>query len=310
MAEPSVNGAPARPEESFRLACDDLCLTSVLANDLTVIARRQPAAPLAAVRIYVRTGSVLEAEYAGSGISHLLEHVATGDAAGRRTERDILTLCDALGGLVNAYTSDDHICYHAVTSRERFSTTVGLLADWAVRPAMTEAVFRRERGVVLRELERDRDDPQTQLEELLAAAVYRGHPLQYPIIGYREAIERLTLKDLVGYHARTHVPGNIVVVIVGDVEPDFALATVRSAFAGISRRPAAVVPLPEPMPVRAARQFVKTMDVTSASMVLAWQTVREAAEEDVALDLLSSVLTEGDTARLGPVGAVGPFAGP
>ncbi len=298
MAEPSVNGAPARPEESFRLACDDLCLTSVLANDLTVIARRQPAAPLAAVRIYVRTGSVLEAEYAGSGISHLLEHVATGDAAGRRTERDILTLCDALGGLVNAYTSDDHICYHAVTSRERFSTTVGLLADWAVRPAMTEAVFRRERGVVLRELERDRDDPQTQLEELLAAAVYRGHPLQYPIIGYREAIERLTLKDLVGYHARTHVPGNIVVVIVGDVEPDFALATVRSAFAGISRRPAAVVPLPEPMPVRAARQFVKTMDVTSASMVLAWQTVREAAEEDVALDLLSSVLTEGDTARL------------
>lgn len=298
MARPSVNGAPAGSEESYRLASDDLCLTSVLANDLTVIARPHTAAPLAAVRIYVRTGSALEAEYAGSGISHLLEHVATGDAAGWRTEREILTLCDALGGLVNAYTSDDHICYHAVTARERFATAVGLLADWAVRPAMTEAVFRRERGVVLRELERDRDDPQTQLEELLAAAVYRGHPLQYPIIGHREAIERLTLKDLVGYHARTHVPGNIVVVVVGDVEPDFALAAVRSAFAGVARRPPAIASLPEPTPVQCPRQFVKTMEAASASMALAWQTVRETAEDDVALDILSSVLTEGDTARL------------
>ena len=265
---------------------------------MTVMVRRHDAAPIVSARVYVRAGSALEGRYAGSGISHLLEHVATGDAAGRRSERQILDLCDAIGGLVNAYTSDDHICYHTTAPREHLATAIELLADWAIRPALSHRVFQRELGVVRRELERDRDDPETQLEEMLNAVLYQGHPLQHPIIGQPTALSALTWDDLKAYHRRTHHPENTVVVIVGDLEISEAFAAVRRAFAGFERRPAIPITPPELRPITTPRRAIRIMEVGSSSMTMAWRTVTEGTDDDLALDLLSSVLTEGDTARL------------
>ncbi|MCZ6683383.1 MAG: pitrilysin family protein, partial [Planctomycetota bacterium] len=286
------------PAEAMQLIDEAHRRVCVLTNGMTVIAQRHEAAPLVASRVYVRGGSAFEAEYAGAGISHLLEHVVTGDAAGKRTEREIGELSEAIGGLINAYTCDDHICYHATSRREHLQTAVELLADWTARPALSDRVFDRELGIVQRELERDRDEPDTQLDELIHEVMYPRHPVRYPIIGHRESLMRLTARDLANYHARTHVPDNVVVVLVGDLDIERALPAVCRAFAGFERRAVDMNPLPRPLSITAPRRMVKNMDVASASMAIAWQTVREGHLDDVPLDLLCSVLTHGNNARL------------
>lgn len=284
--------------ESYRLKDETHRRVVVFGNGLTVVLHRHDAAPVVAVRVYVRGGSAFEGPWLGSGISHLFEHAITCDGTARRSERELVEISDAIGGLSNAYTSVDHICHHVTTARENLAHAVEVFADFVTRPLLSKAVFERELGVVQRELERDRDDPDVQLDELLHETIYSGHPLQHPVIGHRNRLLELTHEDILAYHRKVHAADNIVVVIAGDIDLDAAQAIVARAFEGLSRRGAARASLPDPAPVVTAVTCVKPMDVESASAVMAWQTVRETHADEPAIDLLCSVLTEGAAARV------------
>ena len=70
----------------------------VFSNGLTAILQRHSVLPVAAVRVYVRGGSAMEGPWTGTGISHLLEHVLTGDGTTRHSEAQLLALGDSVGG--------------------------------------------------------------------------------------------------------------------------------------------------------------------------------------------------------------------
>lgn len=267
-------------------------------NGLTAIIQHHDAAPVVDVRVYVRGGSAFEGHWAGTGISHLLEHCITSDGTERRDEREMGRLGEKLGGLINAYTTIDHICHHVAATRENMSQAVEIFADYLIRPLLSRAVFDREMGVVQRELERDRDDPETQLEEMLYEVSYFGHPLQYPVIGHRTGLLSLTHEDILAYHRQLHVPDNIFVVIAGDVDLDEAASAVAKHFDAMERRARYDMVLPPVRPFVAPIRAVKSMVVESATVTMGWLTVREADADDVALDLLASVLGESDSARL------------
>ena len=271
---------------------------SVFDNGLTGIALRQDAAALVSVRVYIRAGSVFENRHLGCGISHLLEHLVTCDGAGDHSEADMLRIADEMGGLMNAYTSVDHLCYYSTASVEQMDRAMGVLSDYAIRPHLSNAVFERELGVVQRELERDRDDPDVQLEEIAGELAYRGHPLALPIIGYRERLLSLTHASLVDWYRETHGGENTVVVISGAVDPSEAMRCIAQHMAKLSRGALLDMRLPEPTAFLRPRTAIKQMQVESVSNTLQWRTIREGAPDDVALDVLSTILTDGDDARL------------
>lgn len=284
--------------ESYRIVNEPEMRVVRFANGLTAILARHGAAPTAAVRIYVRGGSVLEGKHAGTGISHLFEHLITCDGAGPYSEADLLRLADDLGGLVNAYTTTDHICYHASVSADRTHDALDMLAQYVVAPRLSNAVFQRELGVVQRELERDRDDPETQLEELVQELLFEGHPHAAPVIGYRDRLVSLTHDDLVAHHARVHSGENVVVVIAGDIDVDSVAQAIATTFDGLARGLRIDGTLGDPLTLVATRRVTKPMDVESASMTMAFPTVRERHPDDAPLDLLASILLDGDDARL------------
>ncbi len=285
-------------KEAYRLADDSHRRICVFNNGLTAIALHHDAAPLVAARVYVRAGSVFEGKYLGSGISHLLEHLVTCDGAGDRNEADLLRIADEMGGLMNAYTSVDHLCYHGTAPVEQMDRLMGVLADYTIRPHLSTAVFERELGVVQRELERDRDDPDVQLEEIAGELAYRGHPLAQPIIGQRSLLTALTHGDLIDWYRCTHGGENTIVVIAGAVDPNEAMTCMAKYMSDLPRGTPLDTRLPEPSPFFHPRRATKHMQVESISSTLQWRTVREGAPDDVALDVLSTILTDGDDARL------------
>ncbi|MDQ7778757.1 MAG: pitrilysin family protein [Planctomycetota bacterium] len=62
------------------------------------------------------------------------------------------------------------------------------------------------------------EEPDTQADWFLAAAIYKGHPLQYPRVGTRDTIAAITHADIVEHHAKFFRPGNTIVVVSGDVD--------------------------------------------------------------------------------------------
>lgn len=287
-----------RVREAYRLIDTPDRRVCVFDSGLTAIVQRHDAAPVVEVRVYVRGGSAFEGRWSGTGISHLLEHVITSDGTERRDEREMGRIGESMGGLINAYTTTDHICHHVGTTRENLSTAVEVFSDLLIRPLLSRAVFEREMGVVQRELERDRDEPDTQLEEMLYEVAYIGHPLQYPVIGHRTGLISLTHDDVLAYHRQLHVPDNIFVVIVGDIDLDEAVEAVATHFEAMQRRARYDMVLPPVRPLIAPIRAVRPMPIESATMTMGWQTVRDGDPDDVALDLLSTVLGESENSRL------------
>ncbi len=271
---------------------------AVLSNGLTLILKAHRTAPVVAVRMYCKTGSIYEQEYAGAGISHLFEHLLHGGATTTRSEAESERILAQIGQNTNAFTSYATTCYFINTSRENLQAAVNLLGDWITRPAFPEEAFKREWGVVQRELERDVDDPDRQLHYTMMETMYLRHPLRFPVIGHKQAVQSLTKSDIVAYYHRMYVPDNVIVSIAGDLDLNVATGIVAKEFASFERRPVRTITLPEEPEMTTPRSAVRRMNTQAAMLRLAWPTIRLTDPDLYALDLLSFVLTQGESARL------------
>ncbi|NMC62540.1 MAG: insulinase family protein [SAR324 cluster bacterium] len=92
-------------------------------------------------------------------------------------------------------------------------------ADFLRYPVMRQ--FYQERDVV-REEQRSRteDDPMGRLLEQFYGTAFLMHPYRQPVIGYVSDIERLTATKLETFRDKYYVPSNMVITLVGDVDPE------------------------------------------------------------------------------------------
>ena len=103
-APPSTSAPAAVPEAQRIVDLPDEIVTE-LKNGMVVILRRHAVAPVVAVRMYVKAGSLYEQEYLGCGMSHLFEHLLHGGSTRTRSEDEARRLLDRIGSQSNAYTT-------------------------------------------------------------------------------------------------------------------------------------------------------------------------------------------------------------
>jgi zinc protease len=271
---------------------------ATLDNGLTVLIEENHANPVVAVEVFVRTGSIYEQEYLGSGISHFFEHIIHGGTTSTRSEVASSRLLEAIGNNSNAYTTVDHTAYYINTTTEHWRTAVELLADWMLHSSIMPEEFEREKGVVQRELEQGLDNPEQMLAQIAMETRFQVHPARYPVIGYKELVQKVTRDDLVRYYQRMYTPNNMVVVVVGDVQTSEVLAHMRETFGQGERRPLPAISLPEEPPQLGKRTIVKEMAVSQATMSLSFRTVALTHPHLYPLDILAYILANGNSARL------------
>ena len=180
-----------------------------LSNGMTVIVRPTRQAPVVCVRAYVHAGGLYEGPWLGCGISHLTEHLVAKGAAHDMGEgltageaKQTSGRVEQIGGQSNAFTSLDETCYYISAAAGRAQECIDLIADWLARAQIAEEDFRREHGVVQRELEMGKDEPTRQLWYAHSANFFRDHPAGIPVIGLAAPLAKLTLADVLEYHRR------------------------------------------------------------------------------------------------------------
>ena len=271
---------------------------TTLDHGLTVLIEENHANPIVSVQVFVRTGSMHEQEYLGSGISHFFEHIISGGATRNRTEKESRALLDTIGNDANAYTTTDHTAYYITTTAEHWTTALDLLADWMLNSLIAETEFAREKGVVQREIEQGLDSPRRRLFQLSRETQYRAHPARYPVIGYPELVRQVSRDDLLTYYRRMYAPNNMILVVVGDIETQDALAHIRDAFSSAERRLPPALSLPQEPPQLGKRTAVAEMDIAQAHMNLAFRTVSLTHADLYPLDVMSYILSNGESSRL------------
>lgn len=268
-----------------------------LENGLVCLVKEDRSAPVVAVQIWVRVGSVHEQEFLGGGLSHYLEHMVF-KGTPTRGPAEVSKSIDNLGGDLNAYTSFDRTVYHAEIPSLHWKTAVDVLADAVLHAAMPEAEWQREREVVLREVDMGKDDPNRVLSKLLFATAYQVHPYRVPVIGYEDVLTRMTRDELITFHRRHYMPDNLIVSVVGDVDAAEVSAYLRELLSPAQRRARSPVVLPSEPPQLAPRMARKTGVYNVSRLEWAYPSTPLSHPDTPALDVLAQIVGQGRSSRL------------
>ncbi len=272
-------------------------LKQTLPNGLTVLATENHAAPVVAVRVYVRTGSIYEGKYLGAGLSHLFEHTLF-EGTKTRDKAAINDELQAIGGQSNAYTSYDVTAYHVTTARPYFERAAGILADMVRNATFPEAEVKVQQGVIHNEMNLGEDNPGRAVSELFDQTAFRVHPARYPIIGYPNQFDALSRDDVLNYYKTHYTPDNTIVSVAGDVDADQIFATVKKEFGDWPRGAAQTPVLPAEPPQNAPRSATQQMAVNLTYLQMGWHTIPLQSPDLYTLDTLAQILGGGDSSRL------------
>jgi zinc protease len=284
--------------EIYRLVNEKSEIVSVLRNGMTVIVKRVPS-PAVAVRGLVGTGGVYEGKWLGGGLSHLLEHLVAGGSSERRTEAENRNLLQQIGNNSNAYTTEDRTAFFVNTTPEHMDQAVDLVTGWLTGAKITVPEYRREYQVVQRELEMGKGEPDRQFYYMGAENRYHMNPARVPVIGYQEVIQGLSRDDVFSYYKLAYEPHNMIFTVVGDIDPEVMLATVRKYVSDFKPSRVFSHDIAQEPEVLGPRTLVATFPkLGQARLELGFEGVKVTSEDMYPLDLLAGILGEGDSSML------------
>ncbi len=275
---------------------DEYLYKTVLPNGLTVMVCPRPGFTKNMAYFVTDFGSIhteftLEGEsyMAPDGVAHYLEHKLF-DMPGR----DVSAEFAALGANTNAFTSYDITAYY-FSATENFESCLRLLLEFVSTPYFTGETVEKEQGIIAQEIDMTADSPDTAVFEGLMDNMYRKHPVTIPILGFHHTIKEITPQVLHTCHRAFYRPGNMVLCVVGDVNPEDICALAMEMLPAEDNTQMTVRrSWPEDMTVLQGASE-RTMEVAMPMFQLGFKAEprergREAIQEEVIADLAAEAL--------------------
>ena len=191
---------------------------SVLTNGVRILTEHHPYTRSTCVGFYVDLGTRDEPNNLIGG-AHFLEHVLF-KGTSQRSACQLVSELEAVGGEINAYTTKEYTCYHAVTLREHQGISYSVLADLISNANVDAVEVDKERRVILQELDMSKDLLEEYIFDLYLEQSYAGHPLARPILGTPESLAQVNRDILFNFYQQRYCGANLIVAVTGDVDHD------------------------------------------------------------------------------------------
>jgi len=205
----------ARSVRCFASSADMITypLTQVtsLQNGVRVATERAPGNNLTStVGVYIDTGSRYETEE-NNGVAHFLEHLAF-KGTNKRSQIQLESEIENIGGHLNAYTSREMTCYYAQVMKKDIGQATEILSDILLNSKYDENAVNRERETIKTEMEHVYSESKEELIfDMLHETAFQGSPLGYTILGPVKNIEKINSQMLKDY-INTHYTGDRMVI--------------------------------------------------------------------------------------------------
>lgn len=207
---------------------------ATLKNGLHVVIVRNTLAPVVTTQLNYLVGSN-EALPGFPGMAHALEHMMFRGSPGLSAAQ-LSNLIAAMGGNFNANTQQVVTQYYFTVPASDLETALDIEAVRMRGVLSTAELWRQERGAIEQEVARDLSNPEYLFYSRLLEKMFLGTPYAHDALGTRPSFQKTTGKMLKDFYKKWYVPNNAILVIVGDVDPPTALATVKRLFEPIPRR--------------------------------------------------------------------------
>jgi predicted Zn-dependent peptidase len=177
----------------------ELLMTNIrtLSNGIIVIMEHMPYLKSASFGVWVRVGSSYEDE-SNNGISHMIEHMMF-KGTKNRSAKQIADEMARLGGNINAFTSKECTSFYATTLSEHLPMAIRILGDMLNNSIIDEKALKREKSVILEEIDMYEDSPEDLVHDMLQQRIWKGHPLGYMISGRKKNVRNVRREQIIEF---------------------------------------------------------------------------------------------------------------
>jgi predicted Zn-dependent peptidase len=175
--------------------------SSTLANGLPLHRVELPGTRAVTILVAFDAGARTE-RAEENGMAHFLEHLVFKGGEKYDDYRKVNETAERMGGSLNAYTSHDLVAFHITVRAEAAMEAIDLLTDFVGRPRIDPDELDRERGVVIQEIQRYKDQPAAVAEELIDRAAFGDHPLGRTVLGPEEHLRTFTRDAIIAFRSR------------------------------------------------------------------------------------------------------------
>ncbi|OAN15937.1 EF-P 5-aminopentanol modification-associated protein YfmH [Exiguobacterium undae] len=220
------------------------------------------------------------------GIAHFLEHKMFESEKG-----DVFQEFGRLGASANAFTSFSRTAY-LFSATSLIEQNLETLIDFVQDPYFTPESVEKEKGIITQEIQMYQDNPGWRLFFGLIESMYAKHPVRIDIAGTPESIDQITADDLYTCYRTFYHPSNMVLFVVGNIDPAETLALIKAnqAKKNYSDRPAIERDYGVEPNTVAKKRFELELDVKTPKVLIGYKDTSLGGEEQLRRELTSELL--------------------
>lgn len=192
-------------------------------------------------------------------------------------------------GSLNAYTAPDATVYVAEVPKNRVAQWARIEAARYIDPVFR--LFWPELEAVYEEKNRGLDNPGRRVRDAYLRTLFPKHGYGQPALGEVEHLKKPAYADMEAFFARYYTPGNMAILLSGDVDASI-LPALEAAF-GALKRPAGDAVTPGELPKPSGRVEVSVPVPSNEGVVLGWQIVSATHADRIALEVMDRVIFDG-----------------
>lgn len=206
--------------------------TTTLDNGVRIVTQNIPYMHTVTTGIWVANGTRHE-NPEDNGVAHFIEHLLF-KGTKRRTAHQITREIDSMGGILNAFTGHEYVCYYAKVLAKFLPRAADLLADIFLNSTFPADEIERERRVILQEIKMRDDAPDEFIHDTFHQNFWRGQLLGMPVLGSEETVSNLSRDSILAHKNSRYRPQDIIIAAAGNVRHDELVTIFSSLFSELS----------------------------------------------------------------------------
>jgi zinc protease len=240
---PAIAPRPVPIAKPLIVADNAALVTEFDVNGLKVLVKRREGSQTVVAGLFIK-GGTRNITAANAGIEDLMLDVASEATVNFPRER-LRTELARLGTAISSGINNDYSVLTLASTRPNFDRSWEIFADVALHPAFTNEDVERVRNRLVLALRDDADTPDSYLQQLQSRVAYAGHPYANDPRGTAESVSRLTTEDVRRYHKQMMETSRLLLVIVGDLDPQALRQRIAASFGKLPRGSYKSAPPPE-----------------------------------------------------------------
>lgn len=263
-------------------------------NGLRIVAEEIPYVRSVSLGVWINVGSRMEDE-SNYGIAHFIEHMLF-KGTKNRTSRQISNDIDYYGGNINAFTTEDHTCYHVKMPSNHIDRGIEVLSDMINNPKFDEKDIEKEKSVIIEEIKMYKDSSEDYLYDELLMRTFDNKGIGRNVLGSEKSVTNINREKIINFFEKYYIPNNSVIVLSGNFVLEDIIKKIDNGFKNWKEKE--LIPNRESQEFKAVR-FLQDKDDEQVNLAIIFECPDDTIDKEFyAVKLIGNILGNTPSSRL------------